>query len=108
MKQISRHKNLKRIGVTRDGFILLEKMSRHQRGCKPLNDDQLERMWQKRAKTPEGFAILDDESMGGGDGTYYGKWTSWSCDDLKSILSDAGMTWIDLEPIEFDCIDVCI
>lgn len=52
--------------------------------------------------------ILDDQSMGGGDGTYYGKWNSWSCADLKNILRDAGLSWEELEPVERDQIDVYI
>lgn len=108
MKEISRHKTLSQIGVSKEGFILLETISRKQRGCKPLSDDQMDGIWSRRRKTSDGFAILDDESMGGGDGTYHGKWTSWKCDDLKAILSDAGMTWIELEPIKLDCIDVYI
>lgn len=107
MKQISRHEILNRIAVSRDAFLHLFKLSRAQRGCKPLTDEQLEIVWKRRSKD-SGSVILDDHSLGGGDGTYYGKWNSWSCADLKNMLKDAGLSWDDLEPIEHDVIDVYI
>lgn len=108
MKQISKHVVLNRIAVPRDAFIHLEQLQRKQRGCKPLTDEQLEKIWDKKSKTKTGMIILDDQSMGGGDGTYYGKWNSWSCADLKNILRDAGLSWEELEPVERDQIDVYI
>ena len=116
MRNVEKHKRLNRIAVSKDAFIHLEKTSRAQRGCKPLSSDQMDAMWHRRLTaygnrlSPDvsSLLILDDESMGGGNGSYYGKWTSWSCDDLKRMLADAGFTWVDLEPIEFDCIEVCL
>ncbi len=108
MKNVAKHKRLERIAVSRDAFIWLEQLSRKQRGCKPLNQEQIERVCDRKKKTPEGKIILDDESLGGGDGTYYGKWTNWDCADLKRMLKDNGFQWDDLDPIEFDCIDVYI
>ena len=116
MKHVSNHKRLNRIAVNKEAFIYLERLSRAQRGCKPLSPEQLDGIWQRRLaaysnkQSPDvsSLLILDDESMGGGDGSYYGKWSRWSCADLKQILSEAGLTWSELEPIEFDCIDVYI
>lgn len=108
MKNVSRHKSLERIGVDKEAFFYLVDLSREQRGCGVLTDVARDRIWRRRKETDDDLVILNDESMGGGDGTYYGRWTSWSCEELKSLLQKAGHTWVDLEPIEFDCIDVYI
>ena len=109
MKNVERHIRLERIAVGREALEYLEQTSRVQRGCKPLNADQLERFFsRRRQKTPEGKFILDDESLGGGDGTYYGRWTTWKCSDLKRMLKEKGFSWEDLDPIEEDRIDVYI
>ena len=107
MKQTSKHRILNRIAVSKEAFIYLQKLQRSQRGCKPLTDEKLAELYDKRiGKTKEGFVILEDGSCGGGDGTYYGRWTSWSCEDLKTILNKAGYTYIELEAIEQDYINV--
>lgn len=108
MRQTSVHKKLNRIAVDREAFIYLTGLQRKQRGCKPLSEESQDRVWNRRQKTSDGYAILDDESLGGGDGTYYGRWTSWRCDDLKNLLKEAGYTWKDLPQVEFDSIEVSI
>ena len=105
MKEVSKHKKLDRIGVNKEAYLYLRNLSREQRGCKVLNHEQSERIWNK-IKKEDDLAILDDESLGGGEGKYYGRWWSWSCDDMRSFLRDQGFTWKDMEPIEFDCIEV--
>lgn len=108
MKQVERHVKHERIAVPRNSLEYLEKIMREQRGCKPLSDEKIERAWRRRRKNENGMVILEDNSMGGGDGTYYGKWTNWSCEDLRRMLREKGLPWEDLEPIEYDCVDVYI
>lgn len=108
MMQKSRHRRLDKIAVEKQAFLYLTGLMREQRGCKPLSDEAKEKVWNRRKKTSDGMAILDDDSMGGGDGTYYGRWTSWNCNDLKHLLSEAGYGWKDLPSEEQDIIDVYI
>lgn len=102
------HKKLNRIAVDREAFIYLFGLSRKQRGCKPLSKELQERVWDRKLKTSDGYVILDDGSLGGGDGTYYGRWTSWRCDDLKNLLKEAGYSWKDLPQVDYDIIEVSI
>ena len=104
-------KTLNRIAVNKEAFLYLDSLMRKERGCKPLNDQAKDMFWKRvmqcsASRTPEGLKILDDESMGGGDGTYYGKWTNWTCEDLKKLLAEAGHEWKELGSIEVEYINV--
>ena len=91
------------IYVTKEAYIALSEKSRIQRGCKPLTLEQYEKRFKKMpaCRIKNGLIRLDDNSMGGGDGTYNGKWTTWSVDDLKKMLSEMGHTWERGEDIEY-------
>ena len=90
----------KTIGVNKEAYLHLDRISRVQRGCKPLNKELEDRMWNRCCKK-NGLKIIDDFTIGGGDGNYYGKWTSWSVDTIKSMLKDAGYSWKEEDDIEF-------
>lgn len=84
--------------ISKEAYFFLEDESRKQRGCKPLGDEQKERIYRRYVrKTPDGRMIVNDDSLGGGDGTYNGKWWSWSVDDLKRMLDEKGFSYEDGE-----------
>ena len=86
--------------VNRDAYFYLRDIQRTQRGLEPLTDQQKEKHW-NRVEKENGMRKLYDHSMGGGDGTYDGKWTSWDVATLKQMLTDAGFTYQDGEPMEY-------
>lgn len=81
--------------VTRPAYEYLRDEMRRQRGCSPLTQEQKDRIWKQLVKFwDSGDKVrLTNNSMGGGDGTYEGKWWSWTTEDLKSMLSEGGFSW---------------
>jgi|GEM_PF-1828081 len=78
----------------------LEDISYRQRSGKQHTDKQKERM----KRQFENFAIYDgmkkllDYDLGGAVGNpeksyEEGRWTRWSCEDMKKILDEAGLSW---------------
>lgn len=88
------------IGVTKEAYMYLNRISRVQRGCKVLTEESEDRLWNRCYKR-KGLKILDDNSLGGGDGTYYGKWTSWNVETLRQMLCEGGYTWVELGTEEY-------
>lgn len=88
------------IGVTKEAYMYLNRICRVQRGCKVLTEELENRLWNRCYKR-EGLKVLDDNSLGGGDGTYYGKWTSWNVETLRQMLRDGGYTWVELGTHEY-------
>lgn len=78
--------------VSKDAYLYLDTMSRKQRGCKPLSEDVKAKMLKRVFKSND-LVQLTDNSFGGGDGTYYGKWWTWNVDTLKEMLTKAGFTY---------------
>jgi len=93
------------IGVTREAYMYLRRIQRAQRGCEPLTEQQEDRLWRRCYKKGE-LKVLDDNSLGGGDGTYNGRWTSWNVETLRQMLQEGGYTWTELGTQEY--ITVCI
>ena len=90
----------KTILVSRNAYFYLDRLSRIQRGCKPLTVQQEEKFWKSIYKI-NGKAQLSDNSMGGGDGTYYGKWWSWNVETLKRMLDDGGFKYQEGEDLYY-------
>lgn len=84
------------IGVNKEAYIYLAKIQRKQRGCTELNEDRYNKIWDRLNKNAEGLRELDNDSMGGGDGTYNGKWWSWSVETIRGMLRDGGFEWVEL------------
>lgn len=92
------------IYVSKEAYKALNDISRKQRGCKALTSEQYEKMFARMSGKPcikNDLIRLDDLSMGGGDGTYYGKWTRWSVADLKKMLSELGFEWKQGEELNY-------
>lgn len=90
----------KTILVSKVAYLYLDRISRIQRGCRRLTTEQEEKLW-KRIPKAKGKAQLYDESMGGGDGTYNGKWWTWNVETLKRMLDDAGFKYQDGEDLHY-------
>lgn len=91
------------IYIPKEAYFKLTQRSRAERGCKPLSEDAQERMWNRiLEQRKKGDMIrVDKDSLGGGDGTYYGKWTSWDVPTLKRMVEELGFSWEDGEVIEY-------
>ena len=89
------------IGVTKEAYFYLNRISRQQRGCKPLTEVQEDKMWKRCYKNKDGLKVLDDNSIGGGDGTYDGRWTTWNVNTLRQMLTEGGFTYIELGTQEY-------
>lgn len=90
---VSKSKTSEVIGVTKEAYLYLNRIGRQQRGCKPLDQDHEDRLWKRMRLNSEGLKELDDETMGGGDGTYNGRWWSWDVPTLRQMLTEGGFTW---------------
>ncbi len=86
--------------IGKDAHLYLARIQRKQRGCKPLTKEQEEEIWEKIPKYKNTqLRQVDSNCYGGGDGTYHGCWWSWSTEDLKRMLTEAGFPWNEAEPV---------
>ena len=83
------------IGVNKEAYLYLKRLSREQRGCKPLTAESEERLWRRCHKNKNGLKELDNDSIGGGDGAYNGRWWAWDVKTLRQMLNDGGFTWVE-------------
>lgn len=83
------------IGVNKEAYIYLQNIQRVQRGCQPWTPEQQDKMWRRCYKTKDGLKEIDDESLGGGDGTRNGRWWSWDVETIRGMLKDAGYNWVE-------------
>ncbi len=90
--------------INREAHEYLAELQRVQRGGKPLTPEAKDRQWNRIRKYKDtDMRQVDDNTYGGGDGTYNGRWWSWSVDTIKKMLDEAGLdyeaaedvTWID-------------
>lgn len=91
----------KTIFIGKEAHLFLSREQRKQRGCKPLPDEVEEKAWNRMYKNKNGMKMVDDNSYGGGDGTYRGKWWGWNVDTIKAMLNEANLPYIEGEPIEY-------
>lgn len=83
------------IGVNKEAYFYLKRIGRAQRGCDPLSTEIEEKIWKRCHKNKDGLKELDNDSLGGGDGTYDGKWWSWDVSTLRQMLNEGGFTWVE-------------
>lgn len=92
-----------RIAVTREAYFYLENKGRVQRGFKVLKPESEEHLWYGFEKfgikdlemTESGLKILDYDSLGGAD--EQGRRTTWTVDEMRKMLKEAGYEWEELE-----------
>ncbi len=95
------------IFVDRAAYMFLDAQRRLQRGDRPLTEREQDLLWEKKLRfCVDGKACLKDGSMGGGDGTAYGKWWSWSIETMTEMLLSAGFSYVDGSEIEEHDIDI--
>ena len=86
-------KTTKIIAINKEAYLYLNRIQRKQRGCKPLVKEWEDMLWARLKKDGNDLVEVDDLSFGGGDGSYYGKWWSWSVDTIMTMLYEGGFTW---------------
>lgn len=86
--------------IGKEAWAFLKNECRKQRGLNPISDSIKDKMWSRRRKV-NGKAQIMDDSFGGGDGTYTGKWTSWSLEDMKGMLDKEGYEYEIGEPVKY-------
>lgn len=90
----------KSIWIGENAYMYLNRIQRQQRGCKPLTEKSEKRLWGRINKWDDKYQVTDN-SFGGGDGTYNGKWWAWDIKTVKAMLDDAGFTYDDGEDVEY-------
>lgn len=88
------------IMIGREAYFFLREEERKQRGCKPLTPESEERIWNRITKR-DGLYQCTNDSFGGGDGTYNGRWWSWPVATVKKMLDEAGLEYQEGETVEF-------
>ena len=96
----------KSILVPLESYIYLNNKRHEERSTsgKPLNEERLVVNFNRNAYG--GYKRLMDGDYGGcvgkpENGYKEGRWTSWSCDDMKRILDKAGLPYKNGEDVEY-------
>lgn len=87
-------KTLNTILIDLQGVLYLQELQSKQRCGKSLTEKEkqrLERNFEQFADN--GWKVYYDGDCGGA--LRNGKWTSWSCEEVKQILSEAGIKYKD-------------
>ncbi len=107
-----RTRKAKTILLPWESYLYLQQKGRNERCGDWKTEKQIAKL---KANFEEfsynGYKRLLDGDLGGcvGDwknGYEEGRWTSWSCEDMKRILDEAGLPYKDGEDTE--CVDVSI
>lgn len=103
---ISKEKTSKTIYVGKEAYFYLNGIMREQRGRKPLSEEAMEKMWNRLNKNEKGLREVYDGSFGGGDGTYNGRWWSWSVDTIKEMLDEKGFAYEEGGELKYIAISI--
>ena len=96
-----------------ESWLYLEERSYKERIGVKNNEYSLERMKRNfdRLSDYNGMKQLMDNDFGGAVGNpektreEY-RWTSWSCEDMKKMLDEAGLPWEQGEEVEYISVDI--
>lgn len=96
----------KTILVPLESYLYLQNKRHNERSTsgQPLNEERLTRNFNRTACN--GYGRLMDGDLGGcigkpENGYEERRWTSWSCEDMKSILDEAGLQYKDAEDTDY-------
>ena len=93
------------IMIGKEAYMYLDRESRKQRGCKALSLEWEDRLWKRvlrcRSNAKGEKVRVDDNSFGGGDGTYNGRWWVWKVQTLKEMLDEAGLKYEEGEDVRY-------
>ena len=88
--------------IGKEAYFFLRNKQRVQRGRKPLSKECEDNLWERVIHyRKDGKCPVTDYSFGGGDGTYEGKWTSWTVKMVKQMLDRAGLEYEDGGCVEY-------
>lgn len=90
-----------------ESYLYLQQKSRNERCGDWKTEKQIKRLKASFDNlSHDGYKMLMDGDLGGCVGNWEngyeeGRWTSWSCEDMKRILSKAGLPYKDGEETEY-------
>lgn len=93
--------------VPLDSFLCLQDKSFYERCGKHHNEEQMKRLTRNFEQfAHEGYKQLANGDLGGCKGDPENaweeyRWTTWSVEDMKNILNEAGLLWKDGEEKEY-------
>ncbi len=86
--------------IGKAAWAFLKNEQRKQRGLDALASTVEDRLW-KNLRKVDGKKQIMDGSYGGGDGSYTGRWTEWSVDEMKAMLDAAGLEYEIGQPVQY-------
>lgn len=95
-----------------ESWMFLQKKGHEERGGKPYSDRAIERLTRSfQDNSYQGYKQLMNGDLGGCKGNPENaweerRWTSWSVDDMKKILDEAGLPWKDGEEAEYIAVSI--
>lgn len=95
---INRTVKRKTIGLSKEAFMYLQDRCRYER----CGDHLSEKFKERLEKSFDQFAYKGYKEYYDGDlgGAVNGRWTSWSCDQVKKMLDESGLDYIEGEEKE--------
>lgn len=93
--------------VTWESYLYLQEKEYLERWGKRRNEKQIQRLRNNfDSFAYNGYKQLMDGDLGGCNGHWENaweerRWTSWSCEDMKRILNEAGLPYKDGKPTEY-------
>lgn len=94
------------IRVPLDSLLYLKEVCRNQRIGDSLSEKSIERTTREynRHWNENGYELMDG-SLGGAVGVpensyEEGRWTSWSVEEMKRMLDEKGLSYVDGEPVD--------
>lgn len=90
-----------------DSFLFLQDKSFYERCGKHYSEKQMQRLTRNFEQFGHGgYKQLKSGDLGGCNGVPENaweehRWTTWSIEDMKNILNEAGFSWKDGEEVEY-------
>lgn len=90
-----------------DSFLFLQDESFYERCGKHYSEKQMQRLTRNFEQFGHGgYKQLKSGDLGGCNGVPENaweehRWTTWSIEDMKNILNEAGFSWKDGEEVEY-------
>lgn len=99
-------KTLHCIGLPKESWLYLRERQRVER-CGTDRLKELRQKWEAEftKKLENGFRRVCDGDFGGcigpiENGWEQGRWTSWTCENMKKMLDEQGLPWVQMDNTE--------
>lgn len=95
-----------------ESWMFLQRKGYQERSGKPHSEKGIERLRRNfQEHSYQGYKQLMNGDLGGCNGDPENaweehRWTSWSVDDMKKILDEAGLPWKDGEEAEYISVSI--